>query len=261
MKWTYKFRPILTYADECHHVFAVGFEQIMKSSPAKYKYGLTATLKRKDGKERIVLMQLGPVRYKSLSKVSSELMHRVMVKKTGITSDNIGEDSTINELYDYLYFNQIRNMQIIMDVRNCIDEGRYPVILTERKEHIDILSKELSEFVKVYKLYGGLKKKGREAIMTELNELSENNKRVIIATSRYIGEGFDYPILDTLFLTLPISWSGRIKQYAGRLHRDYHEKREVRIYDYVDSDIVIALNMFNKRVKGYKSMGYDIIAD
>lgn len=245
--------------DECHHVSAVGFEQIMKNSPAKYKYGLTATLKRKDGKERIVLMQLGPVRYKDLSKVSSELMHKVLVQETGISSDDLSNEHTTNELYDCLYINAIRNMQIVMDVRNCLDENRYPIVLTERKEHIDLLEKELSPYVKVYKLHGGLKKKEREGIMEELQNISDDVRRVIIATSKYVGEGFDYPILDTLFLTLPISWSGRIKQYAGRLHREYHEKKEVRIYDYVDSRIDAAMKMYDKRSKGYRSMGYQII--
>jgi superfamily II DNA or RNA helicase len=247
--------------DECHHVSAVGFEQILKTSPAKYKYGLTATLKRKDGKERIVLMQLGPVRYKDLSKVSSELDHKVYVKDTGISAENIKKEHTTNELYDYLYNNSIRNMQVLMDVRNCIDEKRYPIILTERKEHIEVLEKELEPYVTVYKLYGGLKKKEKEATMEELLNLPDDRKRVIIATSKYVGEGFDYPILDTLFLTLPISWSGRVKQYAGRLHRDYHEKKEVRIYDYLDSNIESAMKMYGRRSKGYRSMGYEIIED
>ncbi|MEE1087235.1 MAG: DEAD/DEAH box helicase family protein [Schaedlerella sp.] len=245
--------------DECHHVSAVGFEQIMKNSPAKYKYGLTATLKRKDGKERIVLMQLGPVRYKDLSKVTSELGHKVLVQETGISMDASKAEYTTNEIYDYLYINPIRNTQILMDVRNCLDEKRYPIILTERKEHIELLGQELSDYVKVYKLHGGLKKKEREAIMEELQNLPESEKRVIIATSKYVGEGFDYPILDTLFLTLPISWSGRVKQYAGRLHREYHEKKEVRIYDYVDSKIDSSMKMYGKRCKGYRSMGYEIV--
>ena len=247
--------------DECHHVSAVGFEQILKTSPAKYKYGLTATLKRKDGKERIVLMQLGPVRYKDLSKVSSELDHKVYVKDTGISAENIKKEHTTNELYDYLYNNSIRNVQVVMDVRNCIDEKRYPIILTERKEHIELLEKELEPYVTVYKLYGGLKKKEKEAMIEGLLNLPDDIKRVIIATSKYVGEGFDYPILDTLFLTLPISWSGRVKQYAGRLHRDYHEKKEVRIYDYLDSNIESAMKMYGRRSKGYRSMGYEIIED
>ena len=146
-----------------------------------------------------------------------------------------------------------------MDVRNCLDEKRYPIILTERKEHIELLGQELSVYVKVYILHGGLKKKEREAVMEELQNLPEGEKRVIIATSKYVGEGFDYPILDTLFLTLPISWSGRVKQYAGRLHREYHEKKEVRIYDYVDSKIDSVMKMYAKRSKGYRSMGYEIV--
>jgi superfamily II DNA or RNA helicase len=204
-------------------------------------------------------MQLGPVRYKDLSKVSSELEHKVFVQETGISGRELSTECTINELYDYLYVNSIRNKQIVMDVRNCLDEKRYPIILTERREHIELLEKELIPYVKVYKLYGGLKKKEREMVMEELKNLPEDESRVIIATSKYVGEGFDYPILDTLFLTLPISWSGRVKQYAGRLHRDYHEKKEVRIYDYLDSQIEAAMKMYGRRSKGYRSMGYEMI--
>ena len=183
------------------------------------------------------------------------------MKDTGISAENIKKEHTTNELYDYLYNNSIRNVQVVMDVRNCIDEKRYPIILTERKEHIELLEKELEPYVTVYKLYGGLKKKEKEAMMEGLLNLPDDIKRVIIATSKYVGEGFDYPILDTLFLTLPISWSGRVKQYAGRLHRDYHEKKEVRIYDYLDSNIESAMKMYGRRSKGYRSMGYEIIED
>lgn len=199
------------------------------------------------------------MRYKDLSKVTSELEHKVLVQETGIDVNDSKTEYTTNALYDYLYVNPIRNAQILMDVKNCLDEKRYPIILTERKEHIELLEKELRSYVKVYKLHGGLKKKERESIMEELHGLPETERRVIIATSKYVGEGFDYPILDTLFLTLPISWSGRVKQYAGRLHRDYHEKKEVRIYDYLDSQIDSAMKMYGKRCKGYRSMGYEII--
>lgn len=204
-------------------------------------------------------MQLGPVRYKDLSKVTSELEHKVFVQETGMTDGSLKEDYTTNELYDYLYVNPVRNMQIVMDVRNCLNERRYPIILTERKEHVELLEQELRPYVRTYKLYGGLKRKEKEGIMDELQNLPKDEPRVIIATSKYVGEGFDYPILDTLFLTLPISWSGRVKQYAGRLHRDYHEKKEVRIYDYLDSQIESAMKMYSKRSKGYRSMGYEII--
>ena len=126
-------------------------------------------------------------------------MHKVLVQETGISSDDLSNEHTTNELYDCLYINAIRNMQIVMDIRNCLDENRYPIVLTERKEHIDLLEKELSPYVKVNKLHGGLKKKEREGIMDELQNISDDVRRVIIATSKYVGEGFDYPILDTLY--------------------------------------------------------------
>jgi superfamily II DNA or RNA helicase len=132
-------------------------------------------------------------------------------------------------------------------------------VITERKEHVSMLGEMLNDYMRVFVLTGGIKKKELIEIMDTLNKLDDNVKRVIIATSKFIGEGFDYPILDTLFITLPISWSGRIKQYAGRLHREYHEKKEVIIYDYVDSEIKLADKMFERRVKSYRSMGYEII--
>ncbi len=145
------------------------------------------------------------MRYKDLSKVTSELEHKVFVQETRIMDNRLKEEYTTNELYDYLYINPVRNMQIVTDVRNCLSEKRYPIILTERKEHIELLEKELLPYVRVYKLSGGLKRKKRDRIMDELRNLSEDEPRLIIATSKYIGEGFDYAILDTLFLTLPIS--------------------------------------------------------
>lgn len=145
------------------------------------------------------------MRYKDLSKVTSELEHKVFVQETRIMDNRLKEEYTTNELYDYLYINPVRNMQIVTDVRNYLSEKRYPIILTERKEHIELLEKELLPYVRVYKLSGGLKRKKRDRIMDELRNLSEDEPRLIIATSKYIGEGFDYAILDTLFLTLPIS--------------------------------------------------------
>lgn len=127
------------------------------------------------------------------------------MQETRIMDNRLKEEYTTNELYDYLYINSVRNMQIVTDVRNCLSEKRYPIILTERKEHIELLEKELLPYVRVYKLSGGLKRKKRDRIMDELRNLSEDEPRLIIATSKYIGEGFDYAILDTLFLTLPIS--------------------------------------------------------
>lgn len=244
--------------DECHHVSAVGFEDVLKKSPARYKLGLTATLKRKDGKERIVLMQLGPVRFKDLSKVGSDIEHRVIVRETKVKLPAEMKDPQIQDVYHAILLDSMRNKMIVDDVKKALMEGKHPILLTERREHIDVFKKEFKKIENVYYLTGGLKKKELLSILNELNELPDTEQRLIIATSKFIGEGFDYPILDTMFLAMPVSWTGRIKQYAGRLHREYNEKKEILIYDYVDSDIEMAERMFARRSKGYRSMGYEI---
>lgn len=244
--------------DECHHVSAAGFEEILKHAPARYKLGLTATLKRKDGRERIVLMQLGNVRYKDLAKVGGAGMHKVIVREMDTELPEQREEVTIHQVYEAIFRNQKRNETIVHDVKQALENGRYPLILTERKEHVEIFKEYFREMEHVYYLTGGIKRKELEKVMEALYNLPDTEPRLLVATSKFIGEGFDYPILDTLFLTMPVSWSGRIRQYAGRLHREYHAKKDVLIYDYVDCHLEKAEKMFTRRSKGYKSMGYEM---
>jgi len=149
---------------------------------------------------------------------------------------------------------------IFDDVLQVIEEGRSPILLTERKEHLEILAKKFYSFVRnVITLKGGMRVKERKSIMEKLAAIPDGEERLLLATGRYIGEGFDDARLDTLFLVMPVSWKGTLVQYAGRLHRIYQGKKEVKVYDYIDSNLPMLMNMFKKRFKGYKALGYEIV--
>ncbi|MBT4263265.1 MAG: hypothetical protein HN580_12175 [Deltaproteobacteria bacterium] len=147
---------------------------------------------------------------------------------------------------------------IVDDIIRAVDDGRSPLVLTERREHLELLYGLLLDKIQhVFALKGGMGKKQRKVVLEDMNAVKDNEERVLIATGKYLGEGFDDARLDTLFLTLPISWRGTLSQYAGRLHRLYFGKNEVIIYDYTDLKIPMLARMFEKRRKGYKSLGYE----
>jgi len=155
-----------------------------------------------------------------------------------------------------------RNEIIVNDVLDAVHEGRSPILLTERTSHLIELKELLTGRIRhIITLKGGMVKKQRDEITTRLEEIKDGEERVLIATGRYIGEGFDDPRLDTLFLVLPISWRGTLQQYAGRLHRLYDGKKEVRIYDYVDKQIPMLFRMYERRLAGYKAIGYSVKSD
>jgi superfamily II DNA or RNA helicase len=148
-------------------------------------------------------------------------------------------------------------MFIIEDVLNAVRMGCSPLILTERKGHAVFFEQYLSKFCKnVIVMVGGQNTKKYVDIKLQLQTISDHEERVLIATGRYIGEGFDDKRLDVLFLTMPISWHGTLAQYAGRLHRIHTNKKEVVIYDYVDNKVPMLLKMAEKRLKGYSKIGY-----
>lgn len=162
-------------------------------------------------------------------------------------------------LYGDLIADESRNRRICEDVIEAVQAGRSPLVLTERNDHLEKFAKYLVPKVRhVVVLRGGMGKKQRETIAAELEAISPDTERVILATGRYVGEGFDDARLDTLFLTLPVSWHGTIAQYAGRLHRLYDRKREVRIYDYADLNVPMLSRMFDRRCRGYEAVGYSI---
>ncbi|GHV14608.1 DEAD/DEAH box helicase [Fibrobacterales bacterium] len=242
--------------DECHHISAFSFEQVIKQSKARYIMGLTATPFRRDGHHPIVFMQCGTIRHQAKNletmPVNQELFPRIF-------SMNIPPETSIQELYRIITNDISRNRRIADDITIAYNEGRKIVVLTERTEHIDILRNLLpSELANCWTLHGRMTKKERMTVLAELNALENSAPRVLLATGRLIGEGFDHPPLDTLVLAMPISWKGTIQQYAGRLHRESAGKESVRIYDYAEQDEPRLFRMWHKREKSYKSMGYKI---
>jgi superfamily II DNA or RNA helicase len=254
-------------ADECHHASAFTYETILKAATARYVYGLTATPTRKDGHHPILFMQCGPIRYRDNPKKQAEnrpFDHYVIPRFTSfrISFDREEKDTSINDIYPDMITSDFRNQQIITDVITSHKLGRNTVVLSQRTEHVDLLTEKLREEIPdVIKLTGKIgNKQAREAIMQIRNFPSDKNF-TIVATGPYIGEGFDEPRLDTLFLVMPISWKGTLQQYAGRLHRLYESKKDVLIYDYVDIHIRMFEKMYCKRQSGYASMGYKIKAE
>ncbi|MBF0326335.1 MAG: DEAD/DEAH box helicase family protein [Alphaproteobacteria bacterium] len=248
--------------DECHHLSAVSFEAVARRCKAKYVLGLSATVTRKDGHHPIIFMQCGPVRFRVDAKrqaAQRPFEHRVILRQTGFTLPvgMNGDRPAIQDVYNSLARDEPRNAMIFDDVLKALESGRSPVILTERKEHALFLAERLSRFARnVIVLHGGMGVKARRAQAEQLAAIADTEERVLIATGRYIGEGFDDARLDTLFLTMPISWCGTLVQYAGRLHRLHPGKREVIIYDYVDEAVPVLARMSGKRIKGYDSLGY-----
>lgn len=247
--------------DECHHISAFSFEQVLKEAKAKYVVGLTATPQRKDGHHPIIVMQCGPVRYRidARKQVALRPFEQVVVPRiTGFRVPNM-EKAGIQDIYAALAQDERRNEMIFDDVLKALVDGRSPIILTERADHVEKLAGMLRRFAKnIVVLKGGMGKKQRNEAAARLSAIPGNEERVIIATGRYIGEGFDDARLDTLFLALPISWRGTLQQYAGRLHRFNEGKKVVQIYDYVDKEVAVLNGMYEKRMRGYRAMGYTI---
>ncbi len=249
--------------DECHHISATSFEQVIRQAKARFVIGLSATVTRQDGHHPIIFMQCGPIRYRvdDRQQAAARLFtHTVIVRRTNFVVPRRMENTPepgIQEIYAMLTTDMLRNQMIVNDILEAIHAGRSPVLLTERREHLTYFADALNGKVKnIILLAGGLGQKQRNALMEQLKNIPDDDERLIIATGRYLGEGFDDARLDTLFLALPVAWRGTIAQYAGRLHRNYERKKEVIIYDYVDDQVPVLAGMFGKRKKGYKAIGY-----
>ena len=250
--------------DECHHISAPSFEAITRQFKGKYITGLSATVTRKDGHHPIIYMNCGPVRYRVCAKSQAQkqrFTHKLVIRKTKFelpANLQTKEKLTINDLYSALMDSTPRNAMILEDVMEAIYGGRFPVLLTERREHLEYLAEVLEDRIDNLILFkGGMGKKQLAAAQQQLDSVSEHKSNLILATGRYLGEGFDNPRLDTLFLALPVSWKGTIAQYAGRLHRDHHSKSEVIIYDYADFNVPMLAKMHERRLSGYKAIGYE----
>ena len=250
--------------DECHHISAVSFEAVARRAKAKYVLGLSATVTRRDGHHPIVFMQCGPVRFRTGAKAQARqrpFEHRTVLRPTNfrMPAGMDEERPPIQHVYAALAADEDRNDMIFDDVLHALEAGRSPILLTERKDHAHHLAERLGRFARnVLVLHGGMGTRQRREIMQRLEDVPETEERVLVATGRYVGEGFDDARLDTLFLAMPISWRGTLAQYVGRLHRLHAAKREVLVHDYVDGAVPALRRMSEKRVRGYESLGYTV---
>jgi len=251
--------------DECHHLSAYSFEQVARRAKARFVAGLSATVTRKDGHHPIIFMQCGPIRHRVSARMQATARpfeHMVIVRPTAFQSASAADADqrvAFQSLYRELIDDETRNRRICDDVVEAVRDGRSPLVLTERNDHLDRFASQLSGSIRhLLVLRGGMGKKQRQAVADRLALIPPDEDRVLLSTGKYIGEGFDDARLDTLMLTLPVSWRGTIAQYAGRLHRLYDSKREVRVYDYADLNVPMLARMFDRRCRGYEVVGYTI---
>ena len=250
----------MVIVDECHHVSAFTFEKILREVNAKYVYGLTATPKRQDGHQPIITMQCGPIHYQVdalAQSVKREFSHYVIPEFTDFRVANSG--LKYQEICAMLCDNETRNRQIVNDVLAAYHNGRNCIVLTERTEHAYILNSAITVNAEnVFLLSGKDKAKEKREKLEAIKAVPQDENMIIIATGKYVGEGFDEPRLDTLFLAMPISWKGTLAQYVGRLHRNYEGKTEVIVHDYADIFVPMLDRMYHKRIRGYAELGYSV---
>ena len=251
------------YFDECHHAASDSAIEVLQEINAKYVYGVTATPKRGDGKEKINEFLLGPIRYRFTAKDRAEeqnINHLVYPQFTRtVKPHHLSKTPYGNDAYELIRNNDVRDEQIIRDVADCVQAGRTPVVLTKYVDH----AKKLSERLKTYAdrlilLTGANGTKARRAQVEELNKVDDSDSLILVGTGSLLGEGFDFPRLDTLFMATPVSGENVVEQYVGRLNRDYDGKENVIVYDYVDSHIPKFDKMYSARLKAYKKIGYEL---
>ena len=245
-------------AHQCHHVGAVSFDAILKRVKARYVLGLTATPIRRDGQQPIVFMQCGQIRHTAAPPTNAphdlEVIPRTVSKTTSLP-DNVA----IQEIFRTLAEDRERIALITDEKRRAVEDGRKVLVLTERTDHLESIRRSLEERnPEPFVLHGRMSKKQRANLIAELDALPPDSPRILLATGRLVGEGFDHPPLDTLVLAMPVSWKGTLQQYAGRLHREHAAKTDVRIIDFVDTAHPALLRMWDKRQRGYRAMGYRI---
>ncbi|EIR4727110.1 DEAD/DEAH box helicase family protein [Escherichia coli] len=247
--------------DECHHIGAVSFSASLKETNARYLLGLTATPIRRDGLHPIIFMYCGAIRHTAVRPKESPHNLEVLTRSR-FTSGHLPSDARIQDIFREIALDHDRTVAIAEEAMKAFGQGRKVLVLTERTDHLDEIasvmnSLKLSPFI----LHGRLSKKKRAMLISGLNALPPDSPRILLSTGRLIGEGFDHPPLDTLILAMPVSWKGTLQQYAGRLHREHTGKSDVRIIDFVDTAYPVLLRMWDKRQRGYKAMGYRIVAD
>ena len=253
----------MVIVDECHHVSSVTFESVLKEVTAHFVYGLTATPIRKDGLQPIIFMQCGPIRFSSDAKaqIEKQSFQRYLLQRFTSYRPISNEKQSFTALSQSLAESDMRNALIVDDILHAVAAGRAPIVLTNRTSHVKTLAQKLEpHIVNVVQLTGEGSAKNKREALQKLQDIPHDAPLVIVATGKYVGEGFDYPRLDTLFLALPISWKGLVAQYAGRLHRENEGKTDVRIYDYIDIHEPVCESMYRKRLKGYVAIGYRILS-
>jgi superfamily II DNA or RNA helicase len=251
--------------DECHHIPAFSFESVLKKFPAIYFLGLTATPYRKDGHQPIIYMQCGPIRYELSDKNVNKTDRRVIIRETSfLMPQEYGDQPQIHEIWDHLIIDRDRLNLVANDVIESLKQDRFPLILSDRKDHLFLLYDTIKRLTGDFGInglifIGTMSEKSRKKAFEKIQESLNHKKPVfILSTGSLIGEGFDLPELDTLMLAMPISFKGRLVQYAGRLHQNSSNKEDIIIYDYLDTHIGLTISMFKKRVPAYKKMGYEI---
>ncbi|EEX5002151.1 DEAD/DEAH box helicase family protein [Escherichia coli] len=247
--------------DECHHIGAVSFSAILKETNARYLLGLTATPIRRDGLHPVIFMYCGAIRH-TAARQKESLHNLEVLTRSRFTSGHLPSDARIQDIFREIALDHDRTVAIAEEAMKAFGQGRKVLVLTERTDHLDDIASvmntlKLSPFV----LHSRLSKKKRTMLISGLNALPPDSPRILLSTGRLIGEGFDHPPLDTLILAMPVSWKGTLQQYAGRLHREHTGKSDVRIIDFVDTAYPVLLRMWDKRQRGYKAMGYRIVAD
>jgi superfamily II DNA or RNA helicase len=246
--------------DECHHVGAVSFDAILKRARAKYVLGLTATPIRRDGQQPIIFMQCGPIRHTAAQPAGAPDKLEVTPRFCDVRVD-LPADAGIQDVFRHLASDPARTGAIAAEVHDAFQQSRKVLVLTERTDHLDAIQTALHGLIpEPFVLHGRISRKQRAALIAALDALPPDAPRVLLATGKLVGEGFDHPPLDTLVLAMPVSWKGTLQQYAGRLHREHLGKTEVRIIDFVDTGHPALLRMWDKRQRGYRAMGYRVEA-
>jgi superfamily II DNA or RNA helicase len=245
--------------DECHHIAAASFEAILRQVKARYVLGLSATLVRRDGLQPILFMQCGPIRH-TAERPAGAPQTLELVSRT-YQLEGLPTDLPIQELMRRLAEDQRRTDRIVAEALACWGKDRKLLLLSERTDHITAISAALAEQVpNLFLLHGRQSARHRSATLAALEALPPGAPRIVLATGRLVGEGFDHPPLDTLLLAMPVSWKGTLQQYAGRLHRQQCGKTSVRIIDWLDLGHPVPQRMWERRLRGYRAMGYSLIS-
>jgi DNA or RNA helicases of superfamily II len=253
----------MVIVDECHHVPSVTYELVVKNLKAQTVYGLTATPIRKDGHQPIIFMQFGPIRFVADAKaqMDKQSFQRYLIPRFTSFRELSDNKETYTSLLPKLAEDELRNQLMCDDIIKVVRQGRTPIILTKLVSHVGIIASMLAPHIKnVIRLTGVGKTTEKREAMQHLLSIPKEEPLAIVATGSYVGEGFDYPRLDTLFLALPISWKGIVQQYVGRLHREFEGKKDVRVYDYIDINVPLFNTMYHRRLKGYSGAGYRVIS-